>query len=183
MLEEWTPLLITSTGWLGFVLSLILTQVPTAMSMAVVQALNNAIYITHFALVGAYSGMATQVIACTNALLKIGAVCGSGACITAQKYTPLALIPLGYYTYSKPLDLLPLSAVAGRLFSFSQKDMFTTRMIQLLALTPWVPYAIALGSQSALATGVLSIVLQCLAIYANHFSAASKAAAKKQKGQ
>ena len=59
--------------------------------------------------------------------------------------------------------------------------MFTVRMIQLVALLPWVPYAVALGSQSALATAVLSIVLQCLAIWNNHYSAASKAAAKKAK--
>ena len=154
---------------------------PTAMLMAVTQATNNATYVVHFALVGAWSGLATQVIGFTNGLLKIGAECGSDSCKTLQKYTPLALIPLGWRTYSKPLDLLPLCAVAGRLFSFSQKDMFTVRMIQLVALLPWVPYAVALGSQSALATAVLSIVLQCLAIWNNHYSAASKAAAKKAK--
>ena len=183
MLEEWTPLLISATGWFGFCLSLLNTQMPTAMLMAITQAVNNATYIVHYALIGAWSGLATQVIAGTNGLLKIGAECGSSTCTTVQKYTPLALIPLGYHTYSKPLDLLPLMAVAVRLFSFSQKNMFTMRMIQLLALSPWVPYAIALDSQSALATAVLSIVLQCLAIYTNHYSAASEAAAKKEKAK
>jgi hypothetical protein len=183
LLEEWTPFLISSTGWLGFCLSLLNTQMPTAMLMAITQTINNATYVVHFALVGAWSGLATQVIAMTNGLLKIGAECGSELCTTVQKYTPLALIPLGWHTYSKPLDLLPLCAVAGRLFSFSQKDMFTVRLIQLLALIPWVPYAVALGSQSALATAVLSIVLQCIAIYTNHYSAASKAAAKQKKAK
>ena len=183
LLEEWTPFLISFTGWLGFCLSLLNTQMPTAMKMAITQAINNATYVIHFALVGAWSGLATQVIAMTNGLLKIGAELGSELCTTVQKYTPLALIPLGWHTYSKPLDLLPLCAVAGRLFSFSQKDMLTVRMIQLMALTPWVPYAVALESESALATAVLSIVLQCLAIWTNHYSAASKAAAKKEKAK
>ena len=180
-LEEWTPFLITFTGWLGFCLSLINTQMPTAMKMATTQALNNATYLLHFALVGAWSGLATQVIALINALLKIGAEFGSTSCTNIQRYTPLVLIPLGWQTYSQPLDLLPLSAVAGRLFSFSLKDMFAMRMMQLLFLTPWIPYAIALDSQSALATAVLSVVLQCIAIYNHHFSAGALAAAKKKK--
>ena len=180
LLEEWTPLLISSTGWLGFMLSLINTQMPTAMSMAITQTMNNATYVVHFALVGAWSGLATQIIALTNGFLKIGAESGSSICTMLQRFTPLALLPLGYATYKQPLDLLPLVAVAGRLFSFSQKDMFTVRMIQLLALMPWVPYALALGSMSALATAVLSIVLQCIAIWTNHYSAGSKKAAAKK---
>ena len=73
LLEEWTPFLISSTGWLGFCLSLLNTQMPTAMLMAITQTINNATYMVHFALVGAWSGLATQVIGMTNGLLKIGA--------------------------------------------------------------------------------------------------------------
>ena len=168
LLDEWREEIIWAAGWLGFVLSLLVTQMPTALSMAVTQTLNNATFCLQYALLGAWGGCSTQVIGVTNGVLKIGAEGGSGLCKTLQKFTPFALIPLGAYTYSKPLDLLPLSAVAGRLVSFQATDMFTVRMIQLVALLPWVPYALALEQTSALLTAILSIGLQLLAIWSNH---------------
>ena len=59
-------------------------------------------------------------------------------------------------------------AVCGRLISFQATEMLTMRTLQLFALLPWVPYALALGSDSALMTAGLSIVLQCVALWTNH---------------
>ena len=163
-----TTNVIWASGWIGFCLSLIITQLPTPFTVALAQFANNLTYVIHFSLIGAYSGVATQAIACINALLKIGAESGSDKCKTVQRFTPFALLPLGYYTYTKPLDLLPLIAVCGRLISFQATDMLTMRTLQLFALLPWVPYSLALGSSSALMTAALSIVLQCVALWTNH---------------
>ena len=168
LLEQYSEDIIWAAGWFGFCLSLLVTQMPTALSMAVVQAMNNATFTLQYALLGAWGGFSTQVIGCTNALLKVGAEFGSSSCKSLQKVTPFALIPLGMYTYSKPLDLLPLSAVAGRLISFQATDMFTMRIMQLLALMPWLPYALALGQASALLTAAASILLQLVAVWSNH---------------
>ena len=168
-LEEWSEDILWATGWFGFCLSLLCTQMPTALSMAIVQALNNATFCIQYGLLGAWGGLSTQIIACTNALLKIGVEGGgSGLCKTLQRVMPFLLIPLGAYTYSKPLDLLPLSAAAGRLVSYQMQDMYAMRRLQLVALTPWVPYAIALGQSSSLLTAVVAIVLQAIALWSNH---------------
>jgi hypothetical protein len=180
LLELWTPTLVWASGWLGFCLSLINTQTPTKRATAAVQTLNNLTYVLHYGLVGAWSGLATQVLAATNGLLTLGGLSGSSTCLALQRITPLALIPLGAYTYQRPSDLLPLSAVATRLISF-QFDGLTMRMIQLLALMPWIPYAVILDSTPALMTVLLSVVLQLLAIYTNHLSAAAQRAEKKAK--
>ena len=174
LLEEWAPFIVWAAGWTGFCLSLLVTQMQTARSMAVTQALNNATFCLQYALLGAWGGFSTQVIGCTNSLLKIGAEGGSSLCQSLQRFTPFALIPLGAYTYSKPLDLLPLVAVAGRLISFQATDLQTTRLIQLVALLPWIPYAVALDQSSALLTAVLSIVLQLYAIWNSRAKAAAQ---------
>ena len=160
--------LIWATGWLGFLLSLAVTQMPTAMTTATVQMLNNATFCVQYALLGAWSGCSTQAVGVLNATLKIGAEKGSQRAKGLQKVTPFLLVPLGAITYKGPLDLLPLSAVAGRLISFQATDMLTMRLIQLVALLPWLPYAHALGQSSAMLTALLSIVLQLVALVSQH---------------
>ena len=168
LLELWSDDLVWALGWLGFCLSLVVTQMPTALSMAIVQTCNNVTFTFQYALMGAWGGFSTQVIAATNGFLKIGAENGVGACKTLQRFTPLALVPLAAATYKSPMDLLPLSAVAGRLFSFQLSDMFAMRLVQLLALLPWVPYAMILNNFAALLTALLSIALQIFAIFNHH---------------
>ena len=80
-----TTNVIWASGWIGFCLSLIITQLPTPLSLALAQFANNLTYVIHFSLIGAYSGVATQAIACINALLKIGAESGSEKCKTVQR--------------------------------------------------------------------------------------------------
>ena len=180
LLEEWSDDLVWALGWFGFCLSLLVTQMPTALSMAIVQTLNNLTFTLQYALLGAWGGFSTQVIAATNGILKIGAENGFGACKTLQRFTPLALIPLGAATFKGPMDLLPLSAVAGRLFSFQLSDMFSMRLVQLLALLPWVPYAFMLDNFAALLTAFLSIALQLFAIFNHHVRTTGTAEAKKK---
>ena len=100
-----------------------------------------------------------------NGMLKLGAESGLAACVTLQRFVPLVFLPLAAYTYKKPLDLLPLSAFGGRLVSFQATDMLTMKLIQLVALTPWLPFAIAIDSFPALLTAILSIVLQVVGIW------------------
>ena len=168
MLESYADSIVEVSGWVGFCLSLLITQMPTARSMAILQAINNFTYVIHFGMLGAWGGLSTQVIGVVNSLLKIGAEGGSSLCSSLQRFTPLALIPLGAYTYKSPLDLLPLSATGGRLLSYQIEDMFRMRLVQLLAYYPWVPYALAYGSNSMLMTALLSIALQLFGIFKHH---------------
>ena len=58
LLEEWSPTLVWLTGWLGFVLTLAMTQAPTARVMAAMEVMTNSMYLGHFALQGAMGGLA-----------------------------------------------------------------------------------------------------------------------------
>ena len=94
LLETLTPDLIKATGWIALVLSLLLTQMPTARSMAVMQTLTNSTYMMHFWLMGAMGGMNSQLVGVANGLLKYNAET-SPTCKTLHKALPLVLIPLG----------------------------------------------------------------------------------------
>ena len=173
-LELWTDSIVWGTGWLGFCLSLLVTQMPTTFSMALVQTMNNATYGVQYAFLGAWSGCATQAIAVTNGILKLGVEFGMSKCKTVQQFTPYALVPLFAYTYSKPLDLLPFMAVALRLISLQAADASTARLIALAASTPWIPYCLALGQMQTLLAAVLAIGLQLLTIWRHSGSPATK---------
>lgn len=174
---DWHADAVWASGWLGFCMSLLNTQMSSAWSMAFVQLCTNATYAWHYILIGAWSGFITQLLGVITSILKLLEE-GRPTCKSLQFYVPFVLIPLGAYTYQRPLDLLPMSAVAGRLASFQASDMRTMRLVRLVSSTPWVPYAIALESYSALSTGVVSITLQLLTIIRIDFRGSKQVSAK-----
>ena len=54
-LEPWSDELIWLSGWLGFCLSLLNTQIRLAKTLAITQTINNATYALHYSLLGAWS--------------------------------------------------------------------------------------------------------------------------------
>ena len=143
-------------GWLGFVLTLAMTQAPTARVMAAMEVMTNSMYLGHFALQGAMGGLASQAIGFLNGILSYrrdDPICkglhrmlpvtipplGSSWTEpwTAHKAprpspaTQVALIPLGAFVYEGPPDLLPLLATLIRLLSFMSSSMLHTRLLQV----------------------------------------------------
>lgn len=158
---------IWATGWIGFCLSLGITMIKKAQTMAFVQACTNFTYLVHYGLQGASGGAASQVVGVLNGVLKYNAAT-SPLAKTLHTYLPLALIPLGFINVKKALDLLPLIAVGGRLLSYQASSMLKVRIIQAVALTPWFPYAYALNNFATLLTISLSICLGIVSIFQYH---------------
>jgi len=140
-IEAWGPDIIWATGWLGFCGSLILTQLSTAKTLGFAQAINNVLFVIHFLFLGAWGGVASQVVGVANGVLKYHHE--NATCRKLHSFLPLALIPLTAYTYEKPLDLLPSLAVGGRLLAFRAQSMMHTRLGCTLALTPWGVYRVS----------------------------------------
>ena len=180
LFEALAPMLVTASGWVGFAMSLLLTQMPTARSIAVTQTCANLVYFVHFMLLGAVGGAASQVVGMVNGLLKYNAAIP--ACKKLQKLLPVVLAPLGYLTCSRALDLLPLAAIGGRMLAFQATDVQTMRWLAIVAMIPWIPYSVAVESNSSLLTCFLSMGLTLLTIVRHsRASRLDKAAAKKTK--
>ena len=160
--DGWDVSIIWMTGWVGFCGSLLITQLRTAKALGGAQAINNMLFVIHFALLGAWGGVASQIIGICNGLLKYQSEIP--ACKRIHAYLPLALVPLAAVTYEKPLDILPSLAVAGRLVAFQASNMARTRLGCMIALLPWIPYSLKVGSNSSLVNVCLSMTLQAIAI-------------------
>mmetsp|Transcript_35823 Transcript_35823/g.94095 ORF Transcript_35823/g.94095 Transcript_35823/m.94095 type:complete len:205 (-) Transcript_35823:196-810(-) len=180
-IEAWGPDIIWATGWLGFCGSLILTQLSTAKTLGFAQAINNVLFVIHFLFLGAWGGVASQVVGVANGVLKYHHE--NATCRKLHSFLPLALIPLTAYTYEKPLDLLPSLAVGGRLLAFRAQSMMHTRLGCTLALTPWVPYSLAVNSRSSLINVVFAIALQLITIVRLDLLGSSKDADGMAKGE
>ena len=156
-----------ASGWAGFCFALLVPLMSSPKMMAMMQVMDNLTFYIHYSLIGAHGGAASQLMGLVNGLLKYNET-NSTLCKHCLRIFPLALVPVGFLTVETRWDLLPLTAVGGRLLSYQASSMLKIRILQAAALLPWFPYAIALGNSAALLTACLSMFLCVASILRYH---------------
>jgi hypothetical protein len=174
LLEEWSETLVWGTGWLGFCLTLCLTQMPTATSMAIMEVVTNAMYIAHYGLQGALGGLASQTIGMLNGLLSYNDENATAKML--HKLLPLSLLPLGWLSCEGLVDLVPLLATGLRLFAYQFKSVLRIRLLQVLSSCAWLTYGFLIESSPTITTSVACMALTLIAIAR---SGGAESAAKK----
>ena len=170
-LEQWSESLVWATGWLGFVLTMAITQMQSPRTMAFMEVVTNSMYIAHFGLLGAMGGLASQTIGFFNGLLSYNS--DIPLCKMLHTLLPAALIPLGALTYEASVDLVPLTAVAIRLLAYQFESMLHIRALQVLSSCAWLSYGWLISSSSVMLTSVSCGGLTLLAMARDSHTAAA----------
>lgn len=154
----------STCGWLGTVLGLLMTQMPSRRSFMVVSILCSLAQCMHFGLLGrgGRTGLASQAIMFAMSILAYFQSEGHGWSSTAYWLLyPAVLISGGAPLVQNGLHrhqngpsfltlVLPLVATLLSVRARQLPDMFWTRVYITASTLPWIPYCIAVQSWSNL---------------------------------
>ena len=163
----------TATGWAGFLLTLVLTQMPTARSMAMMEVVTTSMYILHYGMQRAMGGVASMALGCANGLLAYNSSTSATAKLL-HKFLPVALIPLAISSYEGPVDLVPLLATGGNLVAYTFTNVLYIRMLKISCSVAWLTYGFLIESSSTITTSIFSMGLTLIAIARQGRGAQSK---------
>ena len=154
-------------GWLGFVSYLAAACASTKRAMAVVGLLSSVCYMLHYVFLGALGAAWATSGSVTNNLLAGWASSGSAVAKSVQRCIGYAYCLILAQTIFRGhfWDALPLVGSVTTTVAMQQENMIHLRMLRIAAQLPWLPYALHVGPPSTLASGLLFIGINAVALY------------------
>eukprot|EP00928_Gymnodinium_smaydae_P013968 TRINITY_DN15063_c0_g1_i1.p1 TRINITY_DN15063_c0_g1~~TRINITY_DN15063_c0_g1_i1.p1 ORF type:complete len:176 (-),score=5.27 TRINITY_DN15063_c0_g1_i1:9-536(-) len=156
--------IVQGSGWVGLILTLSVAWMPTKTLACMCGLSCNATYVFHYALIGAWGGIGSQVVGCCNQILGyLGNTYPKAK--RAHQWLWLTLVPIAYLTAHDLWDVLPLSGTLFGLVAMQQNEMIWLRTFTAFAQLPWIPYSLHVDSPSTLITTLIYISMLVFNIF------------------
>ena len=141
-----SPFVIQAIGFAGMAASLISFQYKEHGKVLFLRILSEVIFAVQYVFLGAYTGMASNLMSAVMNLFFKSRVKGGKSTLAYQIGFSMVFVVLGVITWEGPVSLLIIFAKVASTVSYGIKDTRIMRRVYLLSPPAWVVYDWVCGS-------------------------------------
>lgn len=158
-------LLIQAIGFAGMAASLISFQYKEHGKVLFLRILSEIIFAVQYVFLGAYTGMASNLMSAVMNLFFKSRVKGGKSTLAYQIGFSLVFVVLGVITWEGPVSLLIIFAKVASTVSYGIKDTRVMRRVYLLSPPAWVFYDWICGSIAGVLCDLVTLGSVLLAMW------------------